>query len=124
MLHKKCHNCGKTIPSESKYCMHCAELVIEQKPKRIQKILHRLKKDKPTEKLLFKLTDEFGKNWEDIRENNYLTHYLIDVMREIRNPSNPNYIIHRSASDSRSGYTFDEQMFSDGDTIPPNQVKD
>jgi len=108
MLPKKCPNCQKTIPYESKFCMYCAEPVGNIKTKRIEKILHHLQNDKPTEKVLFKLTNEFNKNWEDIRENTYLTHYLIEVMKEIRNPTNPKYLIHRSGGDSRSGGTFED----------------
>ena len=53
--------------------MYCAEPVEERKFLRIEKIHHRLRKEKPTEKRLLKLTDEFNKNWETIREKNWET---------------------------------------------------
>jgi len=108
MLHKKCLKCGKSIPSESVYCMYCAQPVEERQLLRIEKILNSLKKEKPTEKILFKLSEEFNRNWEEIRQNRFLTYFIIDVIKEIRNPTFPSYIVNRAAGDSRSGGIFED----------------
>ena len=105
---KKCNKCNKIVPSESKFCLYCASPIITRKKLRIEAILEDLKTKKPTENLLFKLTDEFRKNWREIRKNNLLTFYIIDVIREVRVPINPNYMVHRAGGDSRSGGVFED----------------
>lgn len=105
---KKCDKCNKIVPSESKFCLYCAAPIITRKKLRIETILEALKAKKPTENLLFKLTDEFRKNWKEIRKNNLLTFYIIDVIKEVRVPTNPNYMVHRVGGDSRSGGVFED----------------
>ena len=87
---EKCNKCNKIVPSGSKFCLYCASPIITRKKLRIEAILEDLKTKKPTENLLFKLTDEFRKNWKEIRKNNLLTFYIIEVIREVRVPPNPN----------------------------------
>ena len=105
---EKCNKCNKIVPSGSKFCLYCASPIITRKKLRIEAILEDLKTKKPTENLLFKLTDEFRKNWKEIRKNNLLTFYIIEVIREVRVPTNPNYMVHRAGNDSRTGGVFED----------------
>lgn len=94
--------------------MYCGKEQEKGKPVRIEKILKKLKKGRPDENLLLDLSDEFRKNWDLIKERNLLTLHVIDVMRENKNPSRPNYIVNRVSGDSRSGGLFEDlfgQMF-------------
>ena len=105
---EKCNKCNKIVPSGSKFCLYCASPIIKRKKLRIETILEALEAKKPTENLLFKLTDEFRKNWKEIHKNNLLTHYIFNIIREVRFPTNPNYMVHRAGGDSRTGGVFED----------------
>ena len=108
MKTKNCFNCNKTIPAESRFCMFCGEETPVEEIKKIHKILDKLFYEKPTKKLLFDLSNEIHRNWDYIKRSNLLTHYLINVMRETKNPSDPKYLIQRIGGDSRTGGVFED----------------
>lgn len=108
MTTRTCSLCQNTIPFESIFCLYCGSELSKEKPIKIVKILEKLKNEKPTENLLFDLSDECRKNWHVIKDKQLLTHYLIDTIREVKLPSDPNYLVHRLGGDSRSGGIFED----------------
>lgn len=59
---------------------------------------------------ILRLSKNLQKEWDIIKQNQILTHHLINVISEIRNPQSETFMAKRIKSDSRTGGFFEDHF--------------